>query len=333
MFADFVKRASLLAVLLLGCGVAAAEDHPPVAAEPAPLAAQGLLIDVARAGRVLIAVGEHGIILASEDEGKTWTQRPSPVDVLLTAVSFSDDQHGLVAGHDGSILKTADGGRTWQLVHRDLDAGPILTVALAADGQHGVAGGAYGLLLVTADSGATWHKAKVADDTADEDADGEGADSHLYASALPAPDRWVVVGEAGRIITSQDQGATWKIIKPPYAGSYFGILARTADDWLIYGLEGKMFETADAGATWTETPTEESSSFSSAALLKDGRLLVVRRNGTILVEDKPHGGTFHRRHPEDAPTLTAVLPVDDGAILLGERGVIQLDQAMLQATP
>jgi photosystem II stability/assembly factor-like uncharacterized protein len=332
VFADLVRRSSLLAVLLLGCGGAAAEDHPPVAAERAPLAAQGLLVDVARAGRVLIAVGEHGIILASEDEGKTWTQRSSPVDVLLTAVTFADDQHGLAVGHDGVILKTGDGGRSWQLVQRDLDAGPFLTVALAADGQHGVAGGAYGLLLATADGGTTWHKAKVADDAADEDADGEGADSHLYASALPAPDRWIVVGEAGRIITSSDQGATWKIVKPPYSGSYFGILARTADDWLIYGLEGKMFETADAGATWTEIQTEETSSFSSAALLADGRLVVVRRNGTILVEDKPHG-EFHRRHPEDAPTLTAVMPVDGGAILLSERGVIQLDQTMLRAAP
>ena len=328
MFADLLKPASLVAVLLLGCGAAAAEDHPPVPAELMPLAAQSLLLGVTRAGPALVAVGEHGIILLSRDDGTSWVQQSSPVDVLLTAVSFADDKHGIAVGHDGTILKTEDGGQHWQLIQRDLDAGPLLTVALAADGRHGIAGGAYGLLLATADGGATWKPSKLPD----ADADDDGADAHLYAAAIPATDRWVVVGEAGRIIISNDQGGTWRIAKAPYAGSYFGILAKSADDWLIFGLEGKMLETADAGATWQPIETGQSSGLTSAGLLGDGRLVAVGLNGTILVEDGPHG-RFLPRLLKTPTALTAVLPVDGVAILLGERGASRLDAATLRATP
>ena len=326
VFADLLKRTGILAAILLGCGTAAAEDHPPVPAEIAPLAAQSLLLELTRVGTTLVAVGEHGIILVSDDDGKSWVQQPSPTDVLLTAVSFADDTHGIAVGHDGTILKSEDGGRHWQQVQRDLDAGPLLTVTLAADGRHGVAGGAYGLLLTTADGGATWAPAKLPDP------DEDGADSHLYASAIPAPDRWVVVGEASRILISTDQGASWQVAKAPYTGSYFGITTKSADDWLIFGLEGKMLETADAGATWRPIETGQSSGLTSAGLLKDGRLVAVGLNGTILVEDAP-GGHFLPRHLATPTALTAVLSVDGVAVLLGERGASRLEAATLRATP
>ena len=326
MFADLLKRTTILAVILLGCGTAAAEDHPTVAAEQVPLAARSLLLGVSRAGASLVTVGEHGIILISHDDGMSWVQQPSPSDGLLTAVSFADDKRGVAVGHDGTILKSEDGGQHWQLVQRDLDAGPLLTVALAADGRHGVAGGAYGLLLVTADGGATWTPSKVPDP------DDDGADSHLYAAAIPAADRWVVVGEAGRILISNDQGATWRVVKAPYGGSYFGIMTKSADDWLIFGLEGKMLETVDAGATWRPIETGQTSGLTSAGLLKDGRLVVVGLNGTILVEEAP-GGHFLPRHLATPTALTAVLPVDGVAVLLGERGASRLEAATLRTTP
>ena len=45
-----------------------------------------------RAGNRLVAVGERGTILLSDD-GQAWRQVPSPVSVGLTGVSFGDDQH------------------------------------------------------------------------------------------------------------------------------------------------------------------------------------------------------------------------------------------------
>ena len=45
------------------------------------LAARSLMLDVTRAGEQLLAVGERGFILRSQDNGHSWQQVPSPVSV------------------------------------------------------------------------------------------------------------------------------------------------------------------------------------------------------------------------------------------------------------
>lgn len=50
----------------------------------------------ARAGTHIVAVDEHGVVLASDDDGKTW--RPVPRDqapATLPAVAFGDARSGL----------------------------------------------------------------------------------------------------------------------------------------------------------------------------------------------------------------------------------------------
>src|SRR5207237_10319377 len=69
---SFLALTSALAVV----GWARAAETPPRYAEPARLAAQSLLIAVATAGPRLVAVGEHGIIVLSDDRGRSWTQAP-----------------------------------------------------------------------------------------------------------------------------------------------------------------------------------------------------------------------------------------------------------------
>ena len=83
----------------------------------APLAAHSLLLDIARAGDRLVAVGERGHVLLSDDDGETWKQVQVPTRTMLTAVHFLDDKLGFAVGHDAVILRTEDGGSIWQRVH------------------------------------------------------------------------------------------------------------------------------------------------------------------------------------------------------------------------
>src|SRR5450830_1044344 len=87
---------SLFAGAALPALVLAASDSPlqPVLAIESPKAAKGLMIDVAHAGSRLVAVGDRGHILYSDDQGSTWTQAKVPTRQLLTAVFFVDDQQG-----------------------------------------------------------------------------------------------------------------------------------------------------------------------------------------------------------------------------------------------
>ncbi len=82
----------------------------------------------------------------SDDAARSWTpgrrcrpSQPSP------AVHFHDRNLGWAVGHDAVILRTRDGGATWELVHQDPEQErPFLDVCFA-DADHGFAIGAYGL--------------------------------------------------------------------------------------------------------------------------------------------------------------------------------------------
>ena len=77
--------------------------------------ANSTLLDIARAGQRLVAVGERGHILYSEDRGEHWVQAQVPTTVMLTRVFFIDDLMGWAVGHDGNVLATLDGGVSWTL--------------------------------------------------------------------------------------------------------------------------------------------------------------------------------------------------------------------------
>ncbi len=80
-----------------------------------PGASRSMLLDVAVAGERLVAVGERGHILTSQDQGQNWTQAEVPTSVMLTRVFFVDDKLGWAVGHDGNVLHSQDGGLIWAL--------------------------------------------------------------------------------------------------------------------------------------------------------------------------------------------------------------------------
>ena len=69
-----------------------------------------MLLDIAAAGDNLVAVGERGHILYSEDSGETWVQARVPVSTMLTRVFFISPELGWAVGHDGDVLVSPEGG-------------------------------------------------------------------------------------------------------------------------------------------------------------------------------------------------------------------------------
>src|SRR5438105_15907171 len=107
-------------VLLAGAGLGlrallsppaarAAEAMPGPLSQPAgmtPRAARGLLTRVVRAGDRLVAMGERGLVVLSDDGGRQWRQARVPVSVTLTSASFVDARNGWTAGHSRVGLNT-----------------------------------------------------------------------------------------------------------------------------------------------------------------------------------------------------------------------------------
>lgn len=237
-------RPSLFALsLLLSTTVAAEAAVTPVPAEMAPRAAEALLTRVVEAGSRLVAIGDRGHILVSDDAGEHWTQVAVPVRALLTSATFVDAQNGWAVGHDAVILQTRDGGQSWTLQQFSGGAEPLLDVHFL-DLQRGYAVGAYGQFLATTDGGASWE--------AVENALAEEA-VHLNAIARLGDGSLLLVGELGMLARSEDEGQTWTRLESPYESSLFAVEPFGERGAVIGGLRGNVFMSADVVAAEWQT--------------------------------------------------------------------------------
>lgn len=289
---------------------------------PSAKAASSLLLDIAHAGKRLVAVGERGHILYSDNDGTRWEQAKVPTRQMLTAVFFLDDQHGWAVGHDALILATSDGGATWNKQFEDLQREAPLLDVWFKDLQHGLAIGAYGALLETTDGGSTWED--VSDRLDNEDA------YHLNAITDVKDVGLFIVGEMGSLFRSADGGETWETLEGPYQGSLFGVLATgESQSLLIYGLRGHLFHSADGGDNWQQIELSTANGgtlefgLSNAALLDDGSIVVVGHGGSVL-RSSDHGRSFSVFNRADRVSLAAVTAAADGSLILVGQGGVRL---------
>ena len=138
-------------------GGSAGTRRAPRSAARAPRARP--LLALAAAGERLVAVGDRGVIVFSDDRGTSWTQSLAvPTQALLTGVCFFDARHGVAVGHDLVAITTADAGGSWRRAHYDPAAQrPLLDVWCGSDG-HAIAVGAYSTYLTSEDAGASWQE-------------------------------------------------------------------------------------------------------------------------------------------------------------------------------
>ena len=281
--------------------------------------AKGLMLDVVHAGKRLIAVGDRGHILYSDDQGSTWTQAKVPSRQLLTSVFFVDDQHGWAVGHDAQILASADGGVTWTKQFEDLKREAPLLDVWFKDASNGFAVGAYGALLETTDAGKTWDD--VSDRLDNED------QYHLNAIAAVKDAGLFIVGEQGSMFRSADWGQTWERVEGPYEGSLFGAIGTAQPSTLLaYGLRGNLFRSSDFGSTWEPVELKAARGalefgLSGATLLEDGSIVIVGNGGSV-VRSNDDGQTFSVFNRPDRISVAGVTAAGNGnLILVGQGGV------------
>lgn len=260
----------LSAPLALGAGVTDLLDRPAMHNNRA---SQAVTLSIAQAGPRLVAVGEAGIVLLSDDNGTQWRQADKvPVSVALTGVQFVSAAEGWAIGHGGVVLHTTDGGNSWtrqldgrrigqlavdeakaleaagvntdrlmrdaELLVRDGPDKPLLGLYFA-NATHGWVVGAYGIALATVDGGKSWQGIMNR-------IPNKGA-RHLYAITASA-DGLLIAGEQGRLFASHDRGLHFEQIDSDYPGTWFGALAMDPTHVLAYGLRGNAWVYTEAAA-------------------------------------------------------------------------------------
>ena len=148
-----------------------------------------------------IAVGDLG----ARPGQRRWRQdlepAPSGITEKLMDVTFIGNE-GWASGMNGTVIHTADGGRTWD--KQKTGTSQALEGLFFLDAQHGWAVGWAGTILRTTDGGKTWQTIK-----ADE--------AQWSLSSVYFKDEKVgwAVGFAGQILHSVDGGLKWKVAQEP----------------------------------------------------------------------------------------------------------------------
>ena len=297
----------------------------------APLAVKSPLLDVISADSRLIAVGERGHVLLSDNDGLHWNQVGVPTQSLLTAISFGSDDQGVVVGHDTTILFTEDKGTHWQRVYYDSELEqPLFDVWLSGEKQ-GVAIGAYGLYLQTHDGGRSWAQSELVfelqEDAHNNSDDDLPPDFHLY-SIKQINGILFIVGEAGTLYRSSNSGKSWQSLASPYRGTYYGVTEVNGGDVLIYGLQGHCYLSRDSGESWQQIDTGTRSSLVNGLQLTDGRIMLVGFSGIVLELTREYS-LVSTSNLESRSSLSSLVAVQNELIFTGSHGIERVGQASL----
>jgi photosystem II stability/assembly factor-like uncharacterized protein len=304
----------LAALVAMGGSAGGRAEEPTSHALPSRLATRTLLLDVARAGDRLVAVGEWGHVVLSDDQGKSWRQADLvPTRMTLTEVFFVDARRGWAVGHDAVVLHTSDGGATWALQFAAPEEEATLLSVWFENADHGLAVGSFGLMLETRDGGRSWKRREPLMSGEEE--------PHLN-HVFGGPDGSIfIAAEFGCVYRSQDGGGDWLHLQPPYEGSFWGGLALDGGAILVYGMRGHAFRSEDLGGTWQAVVSDTDQSLQEATRLRDGAVVMVGLGG-VVATSTDGGRSFRAAVEADRRGIASVAEGADGVLLLfGETGV------------
>lgn len=176
-------------------------------------------------------------VFKSTDSGNTWQAASfsirNSVVTSKRAQSITALGHYLFAGMSDSLLRSGDGGKTWEGVSPQ-------TATFMASGNGVVYAGNSRNLFRSLDSGITWETI--------------GPETGKYLQCLAASDSAVYVGadDSGTVFKSSDRGANWSRLAPAGKRALFSLAL--APGVLFAGDKvGTVHLSRDGGSTWRES--------------------------------------------------------------------------------
>lgn len=194
-------------------------------------------------GTKIISVGSSGVVLTSQDKGNTWAYNKIS-EKSLYSISMINDNTGWIAGSEGYLYRTTDGGATWDktvsrraihLKYKDFHE------VYFVDNEVGWAFGQYAAVIKTTDGGETWKKQNV----------NLIRDIPIHNSHMLGRDVGYFVGGRGMIQKTTDGGNTWiKLYNENHASDLRGIFMLDENTGWVCGDDGILLKTTNGGKIW-----------------------------------------------------------------------------------
>jgi photosystem II stability/assembly factor-like uncharacterized protein len=192
-----------------------------------------------------------GVVYRTTDGGNTWVQSVANGDGL-TSLYFTDPLVGYVVGKNSTVLKTEDGGDTWdgKSVLADIPRDDLTSIRCATQAICLISTAGGERVLRTTDGGDTITSFNP-------------STRKIFAVSFASSTSAVGVGERGATVLSTNATAASPSFTPvgdqPLAGTFNRMRATTTS--LVYapGDNGKLARSTDAGHGWAilQVPTSE----------------------------------------------------------------------------
>lgn len=219
---------------------------------------------VPEGGRYRLLMGTHYGLFTSADEGKTWEK--VKVQVELEAADFmhfvvdpTNPQIVYAAGHDLWVVKSLDGGRTWQKSAEGLTGSDVHGLAMNfKDPQKLFAFVVDKGVFLTKDGGQSWRRI-------DDGPENPSVRSLAYIAVVTDMDKsmgttntadigYLYAGTGGGLYRSYSCFCGWNFVESPAFQDVTVLTLATspADPHTLYGATKKgIFKSTDDGSTWT----------------------------------------------------------------------------------
>jgi len=250
---------------------------------------------------VLMALVGGGVSFAS------WQEIDSGTTETSLDIHFWSKDKGIVAGFNGTILLTNDGGNSWVSSDTTGLPGTHYLSFDFIDEFHGILVGVDGTVLTTLDGGSSWTVGN------------SGIAADLRDVAMVTAEIGIAVGGDGVILRTSDGGMTWE---PRDSGTLYRLQCVAFMDSNIGVIGGwdVMLRTLDGGITWSEVSQPMPNAWSFDIMLtKTGYGLAVCDFAAIK-ETHDGGATWSlvRSSVDDAEIFLGVAIAGDGkAIAVG----------------
>ena len=249
--------------------------------------------------------GDGGLVLHTEDGGRTWARQNIGTDENVDDIYFRDREDGYLLAVN-QIFTTEDGGQTWRMSARFLaetfgGAQPELYSVRFTGKKRGWIVGSLSrgdtvvdsLVLHTTDGGASWQRQRVpvADELIHLDFDGDK--------------RGWIVGSRGRVLHTADGGETWQLQNAGTTATLYHVDFQGGERGWAVGERGTILRTEDGGATWRVTGAPVRSTLLSVTFVNKDEGWIAGRGGVILRTDDG-GQTWMRQETNTRQNLYAL---------------------------
>lgn len=255
--------------------------------------------------------------------GQAWKVHPNNIKGDLVAIHFTSASRGFIAGDNGYLASTSDGGRSWREYSLNTTENINEIYFRNDDNGYLVAGRK---LFITSDGGSNWRETVIF-----RTSDFRGATPTLLSIRFADRRRGLAVGSLlnarGNVIDSLvmrtvDGGESWQRIIVPFKGELFHLdFSGSSHGWIV-GDNGMLIATVDGGDTWRVQKTGTTKALYNVDFRDDEEGYAVGEAGTILRTENG-GSTWEIVRTAFPGTFMRVDFADDkNGWIVGHKGVI-----------